>query len=146
MSGITAEVLEVVRDGICTAERLQKSGLRPMFGVSLDTLRKIETLAMDLNKLRAEWEATLGVGDGSSQFFVHGKYDAIKEFQRRLIEGERKEFSYTEEQLRMVMVMMGVMFPSYELAVAHADSIIEQLRDPDSIPAKALKLTVGDAP
>ena len=39
-----------------------------------------------IEDLRAEDEVTLGVGDGSGQMFVRGKYDAIKLLQGKLLE------------------------------------------------------------
>lgn len=51
----------------------------------------VAELRAEVERLRAEWQASLGVGDGSGQLLVHGKYDSIKECQRKLLAGEASE-------------------------------------------------------
>lgn len=51
----------------------------------------VAELRAEVERLRAEWQASLGVGDGSGQLIVHGKYDSIKECQRKLLAGEAAE-------------------------------------------------------
>ena len=51
----------------------------------------VAELRAEVEKLRAERQASLGVGDGSGQLIVHGKYDSIKECQRKLLAGEAAE-------------------------------------------------------
>ena len=51
----------------------------------------VAELRAEVERLRAERQASLGVGDGSGQLIVHGKYDSIKECQRKLLAGEAAE-------------------------------------------------------
>ena len=51
----------------------------------------VAELRAEVEKLRDERQASLGVGDGSGQLIVHGKYDSIKECQRKLLAGEAAE-------------------------------------------------------
>ena len=77
----------------------------------------VAELRAEVERLRSEWQASLGVGDGSGQLIVHGKYDSIKECQRKLLAGEAAE----RRVAQLERDIEGLLTPAFPTAITGAD-------------------------
>ena len=88
LSGLRGDSLDrVIEEGV-QKELVLEAEVSDLRGKLQGEQGRNDSLGEQVDALTAENEATLGVGNGTGQMFVHGKYEAIKLLQGKLLRME----------------------------------------------------------